>query len=128
MVVQVKFIKFFAWEERWIGRALDAREAEMQWMIKGADSSMKWFIILSSLIMFSFPPARINSVMFYLLWTCAPILVSIVSFFVFVMQGGELTISVAFTVGSLSFHLYGVIADCFFGYSLSHFLGWLGLR
>ena len=45
MVVQVKFIKFFAWEERWIGRALDAREAEMQWMVKGADSSMKWLIV-----------------------------------------------------------------------------------
>ncbi|KIJ91359.1 hypothetical protein K443DRAFT_14463 [Laccaria amethystina LaAM-08-1] len=41
--------------------------------------------------------SRVNSVMFYLLWTCAPILVSIVSFFVLVMQGGELTISVAFT-------------------------------
>ena len=59
-------------------------------------------IILSSLTMVvSLPPARVNSVMFYLLWTCAPILVSIVSFFVFVMQGGKLTISVAFTVGSL---------------------------
>jgi len=31
---QVKFIKFFAWEERWIQRALDAREVEMGWMIK----------------------------------------------------------------------------------------------
>ena len=31
----IKFIKFFAWEERWIGRVLDAREVEMQWMIKG---------------------------------------------------------------------------------------------
>lgn len=33
---KVKFIKFFAWEERWIQRALDAREVEMQWMIKGS--------------------------------------------------------------------------------------------
>lgn len=33
--MQVKFIKFFAWEDRWIERALDAREAEMKWMIKG---------------------------------------------------------------------------------------------
>ena len=32
---QVKFIKFFAWEEQWIGKALDAREAEMKWMVKG---------------------------------------------------------------------------------------------
>jgi len=33
---QVKFIKFFAWEERWIDRALDARGAELEWMVKGA--------------------------------------------------------------------------------------------
>ncbi|KAF8890914.1 multidrug resistance-associated ABC transporter [Infundibulicybe gibba] len=75
LIGAVKFIKFFAWEGRWIDRALDAREVEMKWMIK----------------------ARINSVMFHLLWTCAPILVSIISFFVYVMQGNELTVSVAFT-------------------------------
>ena len=33
-VWQVKFIKFFAWEDRWIQRVLDAREVELQWMIK----------------------------------------------------------------------------------------------
>lgn len=32
---QVKFIKFFAWEDRWIQKALDAREVEMKWMVKG---------------------------------------------------------------------------------------------
>ncbi|EEB90419.1 hypothetical protein MPER_11378 [Moniliophthora perniciosa FA553] len=32
---QVKFIKFFAWEERWIDRAMDARGQEMKWMVKG---------------------------------------------------------------------------------------------
>ncbi|KAF8060200.1 multidrug resistance-associated ABC transporter [Lyophyllum atratum] len=75
LIGAVKFIKFFAWEERWIGRALGAREVEMQWMIK----------------------ARVNSVMFGLLWTCAPILVSIISFFTYVVQGKELSISIAFT-------------------------------
>jgi len=35
LIGAVKFIKFFAWEERWIGKALDAREVEMQWMVKG---------------------------------------------------------------------------------------------
>ena len=44
-------------------------------------------------------PALVNSIMFYLLWT--GVLVSIVSFFVFVNQGGELTVSVALMVGSL---------------------------
>ncbi|KAG5653253.1 hypothetical protein H0H81_001510 [Sphagnurus paluster] len=75
LIGAVKFIKFFAWEERWIGRALDAREVEMQWMVK----------------------ARVNSVLFYVLWTCAPILVSVISFFVYVAQGNQLTIPVAFT-------------------------------
>jgi hypothetical protein len=31
----VKFVKFFAWEDRWINRAMDSREAEMKWMVKG---------------------------------------------------------------------------------------------
>ncbi|TFK26992.1 hypothetical protein FA15DRAFT_614912 [Coprinopsis marcescibilis] len=75
LIGAVKFIKFFAWEERWIDRALESREKEMQWMVK----------------------ARVNSVMFYLLWTLAPILVSIISFMTYVLQGNELTVSVAFT-------------------------------
>ncbi|KAF9459383.1 multidrug resistance-associated ABC transporter [Collybia nuda] len=79
LIGAVKFIKFFAWEDRWIERALDARETEMKWMIK----------------------ARLNTVLFYILWTCAPILVSIISFSVYVMQGNELTISVAFTAIAL---------------------------
>ena len=118
MVVQVKFIKFFVWEEHWIGRALDAREAEMQWMVRGAACGMKWPIITDSILFL----AHINSIMFYLLWTCAPILVSIVSFFMFVMQGGELMISVAFMVGLSLFS--PIWYDCLlvFGCSLSHFL------
>ena len=42
--------------------------------------------------------ARVNSVLFYLLWTCAPIFVSIISFMTYVMRGNQLTISTAFTV------------------------------
>ncbi|PFH45713.1 hypothetical protein AMATHDRAFT_158119 [Amanita thiersii Skay4041] len=75
LIGSVKFIKFFAWEDKWIQRTLDAREVEMKWMSE----------------------ARINSALFYLLWTLAPILVSIISFFVYVIQGNQLTISVAFT-------------------------------
>ena len=33
---QVKFIKFFAWEDRWIQRVMEARKVEMEWMVKGA--------------------------------------------------------------------------------------------
>ncbi|TFK50633.1 P-loop containing nucleoside triphosphate hydrolase protein, partial [Heliocybe sulcata] len=83
LIGAVKFIKFFAWENRWIDRAMDARHKEIQWMVK----------------------ARINSVMFSLLWTCAPILVSLISFFTYVMLGHELTVSIAFT----SLSLFGMI-------------------
>ncbi|KAF8162311.1 hypothetical protein K438DRAFT_1776012 [Mycena galopus ATCC 62051] len=36
LIGAVKFIKFFAWEERWIKRALDAREVEMKLMVSTA--------------------------------------------------------------------------------------------
>ncbi|KAF9490898.1 multidrug resistance-associated ABC transporter [Pleurotus eryngii] len=75
LIGAIKFIKFFAWEDRWIGRALEARSVEMKWLVK----------------------ARINTIFFYLLWNCSPILISIISFLVYVAQGKELTISVAFT-------------------------------
>ncbi|KAH7922269.1 P-loop containing nucleoside triphosphate hydrolase protein [Leucogyrophana mollusca] len=75
LISAVKFIKFFAWEERWIQRAMDARGVEMDWMVK----------------------ARINSVMFSALWTSAPILVSLISFFTYVYRGNELTVATAFT-------------------------------
>lgn len=35
LISAVKFIKFFAWEDRWIQRVCDAREVEMQWFWKG---------------------------------------------------------------------------------------------
>ena len=34
LIGAVKFIKFFAWEDRWIDRAMDARGVEMDWMVK----------------------------------------------------------------------------------------------
>ncbi|TFK50640.1 multidrug resistance-associated ABC transporter [Heliocybe sulcata] len=83
LIGAVKFIKFFAWENRWIDRVMNARHKEIQWMIK----------------------SRINSLILSLLWTCAPILVSLVSFTTYVMLGNELTVSVAFT----SLYLFGMI-------------------
>ena len=58
-----------------------AREYEMRWMVK----------------------SRINSVMFYMLWAIAPILISVTSFFVYVATGHKLTVSTAFTVGGTMF-------------------------
>ncbi len=44
------------------------------------------------------PTARINSICFSLIGICAPILVSVSAFFVYVASGNELTIGTAFTV------------------------------
>jgi ABC-type multidrug transport system fused ATPase/permease subunit len=66
-------------EDRWIQRALDAREYELKWMVK----------------------SRLNSIMFNVLWTLSPILVSLVSFFTFVATGHVLTVSTAFTAIAL---------------------------
>ncbi|KAF8577829.1 multidrug resistance-associated ABC transporter [Ramaria rubella] len=71
----VKLVKFYGWENRWIERVLDARKFELGWLSK----------------------RRINQVMLSMLWTTAPILVSVVSFLTFVMSGHELTVPVAFT-------------------------------
>jgi ABC-type multidrug transport system fused ATPase/permease subunit len=79
LIGAVKFIKFFAWETQWIDRALDAREKEMKWMVK----------------------ARANSVLFTFLWTLAPVLVSLVSFAVFVASGHKLDVATAFTALAL---------------------------
>ncbi|KAI0092260.1 multidrug resistance-associated ABC transporter [Irpex rosettiformis] len=79
LITAVKFIKFFAWEDRWIQRALDAREVELQWLIK----------------------ARVNSICFSLIWTTAPIAVSVTAFFAYIMQGNQLTVGTAFTAIAL---------------------------
>ncbi|KIY50596.1 hypothetical protein FISHEDRAFT_39032 [Fistulina hepatica ATCC 64428] len=79
LIGAIKFIKFFAWEGQWMKRALDAREYEMKWMIK----------------------ARVNSVMFYMLWTTSPILVSVIAFFTFVASGHKLDVATAFTAITL---------------------------
>jgi ABC-type multidrug transport system fused ATPase/permease subunit len=75
----IKFIKFFAWEGRWIERTMDARRKELSWMVK----------------------SRINSVLFSAIWILAPILVSVVSFASYIWFGNQLTVSVAFTAISL---------------------------
>ncbi|KAI0696160.1 multidrug resistance-associated ABC transporter [Cytidiella melzeri] len=79
LITAVKFIKFFAWEDRWIQRVLDAREVELQWLVK----------------------ARVNSICFSLIWTTAPIAVSVTAFFTYVVQGNQLTVGTAFTAIAL---------------------------
>jgi hypothetical protein len=91
----VKFRKFFAWVNGWIDRVLDSRQVEPDWMAKGEPNIKPSFEALMIGV-----HKRITSVMFYLLWMYAPTLVLISSFFAFVAQGSELTVSVAFTVGA----------------------------
>lgn len=42
-----------------------------------------------------------NSIFFSIIWSLAPILVSVVAFFVYVTLGNELTVGTAFTVSFL---------------------------
>ncbi|TFK72661.1 hypothetical protein BDN72DRAFT_876371 [Pluteus cervinus] len=79
MIAAIKPIKFFAWEDHWISRVMKAREEELRWMVKG----------------------RLNSVNFQLLWSLAPVAVSVIAFLVYVYQGNELTVGTAFTAIAL---------------------------
>ena len=85
---------------------MDAKEAEIKWMIMGAASSIEWayHTIITYNVLF---PAGVSSV----------ILVSIVSFIVFDMQGGDLIIGISFMVGPL-FLAYTVSLLIGFGCSL----------
>ncbi|KAJ7035492.1 hypothetical protein C8F04DRAFT_1221175 [Mycena alexandri] len=79
LISSIKFIKFFAWEDRWINRAMAAREEEMKWMAK----------------------IRTNTVLLNAVWSIAPISLSVISFFTFVWLGNELTVGIAFTAITL---------------------------
>jgi hypothetical protein len=109
-VRQIKLIKFFAWEERWIDRAMTAREEEMKWMVKCMPQDCPLDTVL--LIRYA---ARLNSIIFNgfvsspfhfnittysarRLWGFAPVSLSLVSFFTYVWFGNELTVGKAFTV------------------------------
>ncbi|KAF9231441.1 hypothetical protein BU15DRAFT_90912 [Melanogaster broomeanus] len=96
LINAVKFIKFFAWEERWIRRVMDARNVELKWITKGQCCLLTYVTCFVSLTAFE---ARINSVIFSAIWISAPIMVSLISFFTYVYQGNQLTVSVAFTAG-----------------------------
>ena len=93
-IMQVKFVKFFAWEDRWINRAMDSREAELKWMVEGKVN----YLGDANFLMIMVIQARLNSVLFFALWGCGTIFISIISFFTYVMLGNQLTIGVAFTV------------------------------
>ncbi|KAG8737214.1 hypothetical protein FRC10_008460 [Ceratobasidium sp. 414] len=75
VILAIKFIKYSAWESRWISRILQAREDELKWlkMLKLTAFSMN------------------------LVWEVVPVLVSAIGFaFYTLVAGKELTVDVAF--------------------------------
>ncbi|KAJ7439790.1 hypothetical protein FB451DRAFT_1445526 [Mycena latifolia] len=74
MISSIKFIKFFAWEDRWMEKAMNARADEMEWLSE----------------------CRMNIVMFYGLWNIAPVSLSLISFATYVWLGNQLTVGTAF--------------------------------
>ncbi|CAE6413166.1 unnamed protein product [Rhizoctonia solani] len=74
-IQSIKFIKFSAWESRWVNRVLDARSDELKWLRKLKVS----FFFLS------------------MMWDVVPILVSAISFSCFTLVAKrELTVDIAF--------------------------------
>src|ERR1700761_7083229 len=79
ILTAIKFIKFFAWEGRWIERTEQARNTELGWLIKGVFVQyMRVDSVLTSM------PVRLNRIMLGVLWALLPMLVPICSFFSFV--------------------------------------------
>ncbi|KAG8768254.1 hypothetical protein FRC12_005683 [Ceratobasidium sp. 428] len=74
-IQSIKFIKFSAWESRWIMRVLDARQAELQWLRK----------------------LKISFFFLGMMWDIVPILVAAISFSCFTLVAKrELTVDIAF--------------------------------
>ena len=80
LIGAITFIKFFAWTDKWKKRAVDARNNELKQEVRSI----------------------INGLYFSLLWSLVPILVTLCSFFCYiVIAKQELTVAVAFTSISL---------------------------
>ncbi|KAJ7062906.1 hypothetical protein C8F01DRAFT_986153 [Mycena amicta] len=75
LIAAVKFIKFFAWEDRWTERVMEAREKEIGFMVQ----------------------KRFYTTIFNGVWNFGPLAHSLVSFAMYVWLGNELTVGKAFT-------------------------------
>jgi len=79
LITEIKFIKFFAWEGKWIDRTLAARHKELV----------------------CFVLAGFNNTFFSLMWNLVPNFVSVISFITYIKTGHSLTVPVAFTAIAL---------------------------
>ncbi|KAJ1301639.1 hypothetical protein OPQ81_008884 [Rhizoctonia solani] len=74
-IQSIKFIKFSAWESRWINRVLNARSEELKWLRK----------------------LKVSFFFLGMMWDIVPILVSAISFSCFTLVAKkELTVAIAF--------------------------------
>ncbi|CAE6439243.1 unnamed protein product [Rhizoctonia solani] len=79
----IKFIKFSAWESRWIRRVLEARRAEVKWLSK----------------------LKLTNFFMSMVWDLVPILVAAIGFSCFTLVAKrELTVDIAFPAISI-FHI-----------------------
>ncbi|KAJ7121096.1 multidrug resistance-associated ABC transporter [Mycena epipterygia] len=76
LISSIKFVKFFAWEDRWMKRTMDARGEELDWLAKGV-----------------FGQSSRSS-----LWSTSPVALSLISLFTYVSLGNQLTVGTAFAV------------------------------
>nr|GAT43756.1 predicted protein [Mycena chlorophos] len=75
LIAAVKFVKFFAWEERWMNHVMESRDQEIVFMTR----------------------QRFYTTMFNGVWNFGPLANSLVSFATYVWLGNELTVAKAFT-------------------------------
>ncbi|CAE6421059.1 unnamed protein product [Rhizoctonia solani] len=74
-IQSIKFIKFSAWESRWINRVLDARSEELKWLRK----------------------LKVSIFFLGMMWDVVPIMISAISFSCFTLVAKrELTVDIAF--------------------------------
>ncbi|KAG8762089.1 hypothetical protein FRC11_011215 [Ceratobasidium sp. 423] len=74
-IQSIKFIKFSAWESRWVNRVLEARSEELKWLRK----------------------LKVSFFFLGVMWDIVPILVSAISFSCFTLVAKkELTVAIAF--------------------------------
>ena len=83
LLAAIKLVKFFAWEEQWANRVLEARSLELVILIQ----------------------SRCLKVLLELLWNAVPIAIATLSFYAYVAQGNQLTIGTTFA----SISLFGML-------------------
>ncbi|KIJ51976.1 hypothetical protein M422DRAFT_202944 [Sphaerobolus stellatus SS14] len=79
LITTAKLVKLYGWENRWIQRVMEARRNELKWLTK----------------------LRVNQFAFTAVASSQPIMVAVISFMTYVLNGYSLTIPVAFTALSL---------------------------